>query len=245
MPPEAQVRVFDPPAELFRAGAEEFCRVGIESIRQRGRFSVALSGGSTPRPLHHELATTFASRLPWDKVFFFWGDERHVPPDFPESNFRMAKETLLSQLPVPTENIYRMRGELPDAEQAALMYEDTLRESFRPAAGEFPRFDFILLGLGPDGHTASLFPGTKALQESRRLVVGNWVEQHSTWRITFTYPVLNAAANVMFLVSGGGEKPEIVRKALREPSANLPSQKVEPTNGILMWFLDKAAGSKL
>jgi len=245
MPPEPQVRVFDPPAELFRAAAEEFCRIGAESISQRGRFSVALSGGSTPKALHRELAITFASRLPWDKVFFFWGDERHVPPDFPESNFRMAKETLLSQLPVPTENIYRMRGELPDAEQAALMYEDALREFFRPAASEFPRLDFILLGVGPDGHTASLFPGTKALEESRRFVVGNWVEQHSTWRITFTYPVLNAAANVVFLVSGGGKKPEIVHKALREPSANLPSQKVKPTNGKLMWYLDKSAASKL
>jgi 6-phosphogluconolactonase len=157
----------------------------------------------------------------------------------------MAKETLLSQLPVPTENIYRMHGEIPDAEQAALMYEQWLREFFRPAPGQVPRFDFILLGVGPDGHTASLFPSTKALEENRRLVVGNWVEQHSTWRITFTYPVLNAAANVMFLVSGGGEKPEIVHKALREPSANLPSQKVQPTNGKLMWYLDKPAAAKL
>jgi 6-phosphogluconolactonase len=245
MPADAQVRIFEPAAELFGAAAEEFCRIGAESISQRGKFCVALSGGSTPKALHHELATTFATRLPWEKVFFFWGDERHVPPDFPESNFRMAKETLLSQLPVPVKNIYRMPGELPDAEQAALIYEQALREFFHPSSGEFPRFDFVLLGVGPDGHTASLFPGTKALAEAQRLVVGNWVEQHSTWRITFTYPLLNAAANLMFLVSGGGEKPEIVRKALREPAANLPCQKVQPINGKLMWYLDNAAGSKL
>jgi 6-phosphogluconolactonase len=244
MPAEPQVRVFDPPAELFRAAAEEFCRIGTDAIRQRGRFSVALSGGSTPKALHRELATTFASRLPWDKVFFFWGDERHVPPDFPESNFRMARETLLSQLPVPTENTFRMRGELPDAEQAALIYEQALREFFRLAGGEFPRFDFILLGVGPDGHTASLFPGTKALEETHRFVVGNWVEQHSTWRITFTYPVLNAAENVMFLMNGAG-KAEVVGRVLRDASAGLPSQKVQPSNGKLMWYLDKGAASML
>src|SRR5947199_5018943 len=141
MPPEPQVRVFDPPAELFRGAAEEFCRIGAESISQRGRFSVALSGGSTPKALHRELATTFSSKLPWDKVFFFWGDERHVPPDFPESNFRMAKETLLSQLPVPANNIFRMHGELPDAEQAAQLYQDNLRDVFHPGPGIFPRFD--------------------------------------------------------------------------------------------------------
>lgn len=245
MAAEPQVRVFDAPAELFRAAAEEFCRLGTEAIAKRGRFSVALSGGSTPKGLHHELATTFSSELPWNKVFFFWGDERHVPPDFPESNFRMAKETLLSRLPIPAENIFRMHGELPDAEQAAQLYQDNLREFFRPATGAFPRFDFILLGVGPDGHTASLFPGTKAIEEKQRWVVGNWVEQHSTWRITFTYPVLNAAANVMFLVSGGGNKPEIVHRALKDPAANLPCQHVRPVDGNLMWYLDKNAAARL
>jgi len=244
MPAEPQIKVFDSAAELFRGAAEEFCRLGTEAITKRGRFSVALSGGSTPKGLHHELATTFSSRLPWNKVFFFWGDERHVPPDFPESNFRMAKETLLSQLPIPSENISRMHAELPDAEQAAHLYQDHLREFFRTSPGEFPRFDFILLGVGPDGHTASLFPGTKALEEQQRWVVGNWVEQHSTWRITFTYPVLNHAANVMFLMSAAS-KAEIVYRVLRDPSANLPSQKVQPANGNLMWYLDKGAAARL
>lgn len=244
MPHQPQVRVFGSKDELFRGAAEEFCRIGEESIRQHGRFSVALSGGSTPKGLHHQLATEFKSRLPWDKVFFFWGDERHVPPDFPESNFRMAKETLLSELPIPKDHIFRMAGELPDAQQAAAAYEEILRRHFSAASGSFPRFDFMLQGVGPDGHTASLFPGTKALDERQRWVAGNWVEQHSTWRITVTYPVLNNAANVMFLVEGAG-KADIVCRVLKDPAENLPSQRVQPVDGNLMWYMDKAAGAKL
>jgi 6-phosphogluconolactonase len=244
MPSSSQVRVFASADELFKAATEIFCRIGLEAIRARGKYSVALSGGSTPRGLHHQLVTNFSMQLPWEKVFFFWGDERHVPPDFPESNFRMAKETLLSQLPIPAENIFRMPGELPDANQAASLYENALREFFRPAPGQFPRFDFILLGIGSDGHTASLFPGTKALEEKQHAVVGNWVEQHSTWRITFTYPVLNNAANVMFLVEGGG-KTDVVRRGLKDPAAHLPCQGVLPAEGELMWYLDKAAGERL
>jgi 6-phosphogluconolactonase len=245
MPANPQVRVFPSPDELFRAAAQEFCSLGSQAIQQRGRFTVALSGGSTPRSLHQELVSNFSSTLPWNDVFFFWGDERHVPPDFPESNFRMANETLLSKLPIPHDHIFRMPGELPDPTQGAALYEDRLREFFGFAAGEFPRFDFILLGMGRDGHTASLFPGTKALEEKDHAVVGNWVEEHSTYRITFTYPVLNHAANVMFLVSGGGDKAEMVRTALRDPAANLPSQRVSPVGGSLMWYLDQQAGSKL
>lgn len=241
---EPEIRVFPSPEELFRAAAETFCRLAEEAIRARGKFNVALSGGSTPRGLHHELVINFASKVAWDRVFFFWGDERHVPPDFPESNFRMAKETLLSKLPIPADHIFRMAGELPDADQAALLYQDALRNYFHLSPGEFPRFDLMLQGIGGDGHTASLFPGTKALQETSRSVVGNWVEQHSTWRITVTYPVIDNAANVMFLVDGAG-KAEIMRKALREPAANLPCQLVQLANGNLMWYLDAAAGSKL
>ena len=244
MPQEPEVRTFPTTAELFRTAAESFCALGQQAIREHGRYTVALSGGNTPRGLHHELATTFASQLPWEKVFFFWGDERHVPPDFPESNFRMAKETLLSKLPVPTDHVFRMPGELPDAEQGALIYEQTLREFFHLSGGGFPRLDFILLGLGPEGHTASLFPGTKAIEEKQRWVVGNYVGEHSTWRITCTYPVLNNGANVMFLVDGAS-KAEIVHTALKDPSAHLPCQGVQPHNGELMWFLDHGAGAKL
>jgi 6-phosphogluconolactonase len=244
MPLTPQVRTFPSAEELFRAAAQVFCEIGADAIRERGRYTVALSGGSTPRGLHHELATTFADRLPWDKVFFFWGDERHVPPDFPESNFRMAKETLLSKLPIPADHIFRMPGELPDANQAASIYEDALHEFFHPPAGQFPILDFNLLGMGPDGHTASLFPGTKALEEKHRWVVGNWVPQHDTWRITLTYPVINSSRVVMFLISGE-QKADMVRKALKDPSANLPCQGVQPVSGDLLWYLGEGAGAKL
>jgi 6-phosphogluconolactonase len=244
MPSQPEIRVFESAAALSHGAAEVFCRLALEATRERGRFNVALSGGSTPRALHHELATTFAEKVPWDKVFFFWGDERHVPPDFPESNFRMAKETLLSRLPIPAGHVFRMAGELPDAEQGALLYQEIMREHFRPAPGEFPRFDLMLQGIGSDGHTASLFPGTRALDEQHRWVVGNWVEQHSTFRITVTYPVLNNAANVMFLIEGAG-KAEIVGRVLKDPAANLPSQKVQPSHGNLMWYLDQGAASRL
>lgn len=244
MSAEPKVEVFGSPQELFRAAAEKFCSLGASAIKNHGRFTVALSGGSTPRGLHQELATHFAPRLDWSKVSFFWGDERHVPPDSPESNYRMAKETLLSKLPIPEENIFRIPSELPDARQAAAKYEQTLQQIFHLNPNSFPRLDFILLGMGPDGHTASLFPGTAALQEKDRLVVANWVEKLNTFRITFTYPVLDDAAYVMFLVNGD-EKAEMVRRALKEPGANLPCQKVRPVAGELVWYLDKGAALKL
>jgi 6-phosphogluconolactonase len=242
--PEPKVRVFPSVDDLFRAAAETFCQIGSDAICEHGRFTVALSGGSTPRDLHKKLVTNFASELDWDKVFFFWGDERHVPPDFPESNYRMARETLLSKLPIPSTHIFRMPGEIPDANQAAGIYEQILREFFQSAQGNLPRLDFILLGMGSDGHTASLFPGTTALKEQQSWVSGNWVEQHSTFRITLTYPVINHAANIMFLIKGA-DKAEMVRKALKDPSAGLPCQGVKPVNGGLMWYLDQAAGAKL
>ncbi|HXF11607.1 MAG TPA: 6-phosphogluconolactonase [Terriglobales bacterium] len=244
MPAEPKVEIFGSPQELFRAAAEKFCTLGSEAIKTHGRFSVALSGGSTPRGLHQELVTHFASRLDWNRVFFFWGDERHVPPDSSDSNYRMAKETLLSKLPIPPENIFRVQSELPDARQAAAKYEQALQQFFHPEPDSFPKFDFILLGMGPDGHTASLFPGTAALQEKDHLVVANWVEKLNTFRITFTYPVLNSAACIMFLVNGD-EKAEMVRRALKDSAANLPCQKVRPDDGALLWYLDKGAALKL
>jgi len=244
MPSDPEILVFPSTAELFRAAAEKFCEIGKQAIREHGRYTVALSGGSTPKALHQQLATTFSKELPWDRVFFFWGDERHVPPDFPESNYRMAKETLLSKLPIMAENVFRMPGEIPDANQGSGMYEQCLSEFFCPVPGHFPRLDFILLGIGLEGHTASLFPDTSALREKQRFVVGNYVAVHSTWRITCTYPVLNNGSNVMFLVEGAG-KADIVRTALKDPSANLPCQAVRPVQGKLMWYLDNAAGEKL
>lgn len=244
MPSEPQVRVFGSPQELFREAAEKFCSAGTDAIKKNGRFTVALSGGSTPRGLHQELATHFASKLPWDKVFFFWGDERHVPPDSSDSNYRMANETLLSKLPVPRQNIFRIPAELRDAREAARKYSETLEEFFHPNANDFPRLDFILLGMGPDGHTASLFPGTAGLEDKDEFVIANWVEKLNTFRITFTFPVLNNAVFVMMLVSGD-EKAEMVRRALKDPSANLPCQRVHPEKGELVWYIDKGAAVKL
>jgi 6-phosphogluconolactonase len=243
MPFEPQVRIFASPEHLFHAAAERFCLVGQPAIRDRGRFSVALSGGSTPRAMHEELVQNFSSQLSWKDVFFFWSDERHVPPTDPDSNYRMANETLLSKLPVPADHIFRVPGEMPNAGEAAQAYEQSMRNFFRPAAA-FPRFDLILLGMGADGHTASLFPGTTALDEKKHWVVANWVEKFSTFRITFTYPVLNHAVNVMILVSGA-DKATMVARALRDPAANLPCQGVKPIDGELMWFLDQAAAAKL
>jgi 6-phosphogluconolactonase len=244
MPAEPQVRIFASPEHLFRAAAENFCRIGSQAIRDRGRFAVALSGGSTPRGLNEEVVRDFASQLTWEDVFFFWSDERHVPPTDPESNFRMANETLLSQLAIPSGHIFRIPAEVPDAGDVAQAYEQTLHNFFRTAPGSFPRFDVIFLGMGPDGHTASLFPGTTALKEKQHWVVANWVEKFSTFRITFTYPVLNQAANVIFLVCGA-DKAAMVGRALRDPASNLPCQGVRPVDGELVWFLDQAAAAKL
>ena len=238
---EADIRILNTPQELFQAAAAEFIALASTAIRDHEKFSVALSGGSTPKSLYSVLAR---SALPWDKIFFFWSDERHVPPDHPDSNYRMAKEALLSKVPVPPENIFRVRAEEKNANVVAKDYEEALRSFFGLRPGEFPRFDLILLGLGPDGHTASLFPNTAALNETTLLVVANWVEKFKANRITFTYPVLNNAACVIFLVSGA-DKADMVRTVLEDGRAGLPSQRVHPVNGRLLWLLDKGAASKL
>ena len=243
MSAEPQVRIFASPEHLFHAAAERFCLIGAQAIRDRGRFTVALSGGSTPRGMHEELVRNFAEQLSWKDVFFFWSDERHVPPTDSDSNFRMADETLLSKLAIPKDHIFRVPAEIPDAGEAAQSYEQTLHDFFRTGAS-FPRFDLILLGMGPDGHTASLFPGTTALDEKQHSVVANWVEKFSTFRITFTYPLLNHAAHVIFLVCGA-DKATMVGRALKDPTANLPCQGVRPLDGELDWFLDQAAAAKL
>jgi 6-phosphogluconolactonase len=172
-----EVRIYPDPAGLTRAAAAEFLRLAVEAIQAGGRFTVALAGGSTPRDAYALLAEdpSLRSQVPWDRTHCFWGDERPVPPDHADSNFRMAGEAMLSKVPIPPENVHRIRGECPDAALAAEEYERTLREFCRLAKGAFPRFDLVFLGLGRDGHTASLFPGAPALRERRRLVVSNWV----------------------------------------------------------------------
>jgi 6-phosphogluconolactonase len=242
MPVQPEIRILKTAAELFEAAAAEFAAQASQAVRANGRFAVALSGGSTPKTLYSLLATK--PDIPWDKVCFFWGDERHVPPDHTESNYRMANEALLSKVPVRPENIFRIHAEEKDAGAAALQYEQTLKDFFHLSPGEFPRFDLILLGVGPDGHTASLFPGTAALNETQRLVVANWVPKFKTDRITFTLPVLNAAACVMFLLSGA-DKASTLHEVLENSSADLPSQNVRPANGKLIWLVDGPAASAL
>ena len=241
-----EVRVLTTPQELSAAAAEEVVRAANEAVAQRGRFAIALSGGSTPRSLNTLLATNARTSLPWDRTFFFWGDERHVPPTDPESNYRMANETLLAKIPVAPANVFRIPAENPDAAAAAQDYEQTLRKFFALEPGQFPRFDLILLGMGPDGHTASLFPGTAALDEKSHLVVANWVEKYKTYRITLTPPVLNAARCVVFLV-GGTEKAAALHEVLETdaPGEQYPSKLVRPTNGSLIWLVDRAAASGL
>jgi 6-phosphogluconolactonase len=242
----SELRRLTTPQDLFQAAADEVIRAATDAVAQRGRFTIALSGGSTPKNLYTLIAANASANLPWDRMFFFWGDERHVPPDDPDSNYRMAKESFLSKVAIPPGNIFPVPAENPDASAAAETYEQTLRTFFALAPGEFPRFDLILLGMGPDGHTASLFPETAALQEKSRLVVANWVEKLQTSRITFTLPVLNAARCVAFLVSGT-DKAAVLHEVLEgnAPPEKYPSKLVQPDEGRLIWFVDRAAASGL
>ena len=238
---EPEIKIVADASELSRVGAAEFEHVARNAVMARERFTVCLSGGSTPRGLHSQLARV-AGRLPWDKFYFFWGDERHVPPDDKDSNYRMARETLLSQAPIPPDHVFRMHAEETDAGRVAEEYEQTIRIFFALKAGELPRFDLVLLGLGPDGHTASLFPGSPALQERSRLVAANWVQKLGQYRLTLTAPVINNAAEVIFLVSGE-EKTAALQSVLYSdaPAEQFPAKLIQPVKGRLIWLVDRAA----
>lgn len=225
---------------LNHAAAREFVSCAQAALRERGRFVVALSGGNTPRAVYSLLATEYATSVPWAHVFIFFGDERHVPPEHADSNYRMAKESLLSRVPIAMQNIYRVEAELA-ASIAAERYEAALRKFFMLKNNEAPRFDLILLGMGDDGHTASLFPGTVALQETSRLVVANWVKKFNTDRITFTLPVLNSAAEDLAIIAGDN-KADVISRIVHSPETiNYPIQMVRPKNGRLQWFMEKQA----
>ena len=244
MPSAAEIRILNSLADLSQAAAAEFVALAVEAVRNKGKFCVALCGGSTPRGLYTLLANQPQHSLPWEKIFFFWGDERHVPPDHPDSNYRMALEALLSKIPIRSENIFRIHAEEEDADTAAREYEQTLTTFFHLQPGEFPRFNLMLLGMGPDGHTASLFPGTRALHEKNRLVVANWVDKLNAHRITMTLPVLNHSACVLFLVSGR-DKANVLREVLENQNEELPASLVRPMNGRLVWMVDREAASAL
>jgi 6-phosphogluconolactonase len=237
------IEVLPTPADLFRGAADEFVRLGRTAIAQRDRFVVALSGGSTPRSLYSLLAKDCAD-FSWSRTFLFFGDERHVPPDDPDSNYRMVNEALLAHVPIPPGNVFRVPAEKPDAAAAAAQYESELRNFFQLRPKEIPRFDLVLLGLGPDGHTASLFPGSEGLKERSRLVIANWVEKFKTHRLTLTFPVLNNAEEAMFLACGP-DKADMVRQVLQDNNTPpFPAQQVQP-EGKLVWMLDEAAAASL
>lgn len=233
--------------EVSQRAAELFVTLAAEAISASGRFTVALSGGSTPRALYSLLASDqFRERVPWSKMHLFWGDERCVPPDHHDSNYRMTRESLLDKVPISDENIHRMLAEREDHNQAAAEYEQTLKAFFGLEAGKLPRFDLIWLGMGEDGHTASLFPGTVALDVTDRLAVANYVEKFKAHRLTLTAPVINHAANVVFLISGES-KASVLREVLegeRQPH-RWPSQLIQPLEGKLLFIVDRPATSEL
>lgn len=241
-PPE--IIVFDDPAALAEAAAQAIAECAEAAVAARGRFMVALAGGSTPRTTYERLAQPpLRDRMPWDRTWIFFGDERGVTPDHPDSNYRMANEALLSKVPIPAKQIARIRGEAEDPETAATEYGQRLSKVFECKRGGLPRFDLILLGMGVDGHTGSLFPGSPVLKEVFRPVAAVYASAASIpQRFTFTLPVINTAARVMFLVAGG-EKAKLLKAVLNEPISALPAALVRPTNGRLTWLLDRAAAA--
>jgi 6-phosphogluconolactonase len=243
-PPE--IVVLDDAQAVAEEAAARWVALAGDAIAARGRFTVALSGGSTPRALYERLARpSHREGAPWANTHVFWGDERAVPPAHADSNYRMVHEALLAHVALPLDNIHRVRGE--NAPQyAAADYEQVLRLAFELRSGQFPRFDLVLLGMGADGHTASLFPDNPALDETGRLFIATHVPQLDNDRLTMTLPAINAAAHIMFLVVGEG-KADTLRDVLQgDPDpTRLPAQAVHPTGGQLTWLLDKAAASAL
>ena len=245
---EREIRILADGAAIAKRAAQEFIQAATVAAQEKGAFSVSLAGGKTPKALYSLLVTDPAlrSQVPWDKIQLFFGDERHVPPDHPDSNFHMATEAIISKSPMKPEQVTRIKGEYPDAGQAALEYEKALREYFKLKDGEYPRFDLVLVGMGNEGHTLSLFPGTKALHADGRIAVRNWVGKLYAERITLTAPAASNAVQVIFMVTGADKAPALkaVLEGPFEPE-QLPAQLLQPKNGKLLWLVDTAAGSML
>lgn len=241
-----EIIVAEDAAALAETAAQAIVELAIEAVNLRGRFTVALAGGSTPSATYEQLARPpLRDRMPWSRTWVFFGDERGVGPDHPDSNYRMANESLLAKVPVPSAQIARIGGEAADPEAAASEYARRLGEVFECKRGELPRFDLVLLGMGVDGHTGSLFPGSPVLKEVFRPVAAVHAAAASIpQRITFTFPLINAAAQVMFLVAGA-EKAKVLKAVLGEPTSALPAAMVRPTNGRLVWLVDRPAASLL
>jgi 6-phosphogluconolactonase len=242
------VQLFPNGTEIALHAAAEVISIAKEAVAGRGVFTIALAGGSTPKTLYTLLAEhpSLRNSLPWDKMKVFFGDERHVGPGHADSNFQMAADAMLSKAPLRPQQIHRIKGEYPDSGLAASEYQEVIRREFALAAGSFPRFDLILLGMGNEGHTLSLFPGTKALHEMQRVVTHNWVGKLYTDRVTLTAQAANNAANIIFMIAGC-DKASALKAVLEGPHEpdQLPAQMIQPTNGTLSWLIDEAAGSML
>src|SRR5580698_408033 len=241
-------RVSPTPVATARAGAQLFTDSAVKAAASRGLARIAISGGTTPKTMFGLLADPaepFVKQVPWDRIDLCWVDERCVPPDNVESNYRMTREALLSKVPLAAERVHRMEGEL-DPEVAAARYESTIRNTFKLEGAETPTFDLVLLGMGDDGHTASLFPHTEALNDLSHIAIANHVPQKDTWRITLTWPVINQGREVAFLIEGPG-KAQVLHDVFLGPyqPETHPSQLIRPASGQLTLLLDSAAAAKL
>lgn len=236
---DLSLTVTESPQKLAEQAAQLFTERCHDAIKKRGTYNVALSGGRTPKLFFEMLASEkFSTNIPWEKVNFYWVDERSVGPDDEQSNYRLAREELLHK--VEATHFYRMKGEI-SSDEAADQYESLLRQHFELAAGELPRFDFILLGMGPDGHTASLFPEYDGIEIKNRLVIDQYIRKLESWRISLTLPVLNNARACVFLIQGK-EKHPVLKEALNLlGNRTLPAQRVQPAKGKLYWIVDEEA----
>ena len=241
------IKLFPDIASIAQDAAKIFVNAAQQAVKERGVFRVAMAGGSTPKTLYALLvAEPFRSQLPFDKMQLFFGDDRHVPPDHADSNYRMVSENFISKTPIKPDQVFRMKTELQDTEKAALEYEQILKTQFALKAGELPRFDLMMLGMGNEGHILSLFPATTALRDNGRLVVRTWVGKLYTERITCTAPVANNSAAVLFMITGADKAPALkaVLEGPYEPD-QLPAQYIKPLNGKLIFLVDSAAGGLL
>ncbi len=245
---QPEIRILADGAAVAKRAALEFVEAAVSAVRGRGSFSVALAGGTTPKTLYSLLTTDsiLRSQVPWDKIHLYFGDERHVGPEHPDSNFRMATEAMISKAPLKAAQVTRIKGEYADTERAAREYEQELRANFKLKDGEYPRFDLLLAGMGNEGHTLSLFPGTKALHADGRIAVRNWVGKLYTERITITAPAANNATQIVFMVTGA-DKALALKGVLEGPfePEQLPAQLLQPRNGKLLWLVDATAGGML
>lgn len=248
-PFSVEYRVSEDPTALSHAAAQHFVDCARTAVEARGVARLAISGGSTPKATFKLLADPaqpYRAAMPWERLEIFWVDERCLPPDHPDSNYRMTRENLLDHVPIPPEQVHRMQGEL-DPEEAAAKYESELRNHFRLEGAQGPVFDLLALGMGDDGHTASIFPHTEAIHEMMRLVVANHVPQQKyNWRITLTWPVIIEAHDLFFLIAGK-DKADPLHRVLQGPfdPETLPSQLIQPRNGKLLMLLDRQAASLL